>query len=65
MAENRTGEVELVKLGDGGRVLRLIDAASGLTLERRLDPERPVYRQRQELGEILQAAVARAQLMPA
>jgi len=56
-------EIDLVKLIDGARLLRLTDRKSGLVLERKLDPARPVHDQRKELGDIFQAAMARAQLV--
>lgn len=65
MAGTGTVEIDLIKLGDGARLLRLTDERSGLALERKLDPARPVHEQRKELGEIFQAAVACAQLTTA
>jgi hypothetical protein len=62
MAEAGNIEVELIKLADGARLLRFADTKSGLALERKLDPARPVHEQQKELGDIFQAAVARAQL---
>jgi hypothetical protein len=37
----------LLKLADGGRVLRLCEPVSGLCLEKRLQPDEPVARQKQ------------------
>jgi hypothetical protein len=36
-----------VKLADGARILRLSEPASGLCLEKRLDPDKPVAQQKQ------------------
>ena len=38
-------ELLMLKLADGGRVLRLSEPASGLCLEKRLDPSKPVAEQ--------------------
>jgi hypothetical protein len=40
-------QIDLVKLADGSRLLRLSDAASLLCLEKRLDPSDSVLRQKQ------------------
>ena len=40
-------QIDLVKLADGTRHLRLSDAASRLSLEKRLDPSASVHRQKQ------------------
>lgn len=42
-------EIQLVKLTDGGRLLRLSEKASGLCLERRLTAQEPVMRQKTRL----------------
>ena len=39
-------EILLLKLTDGGRVLRFCEPSSGLCLEKRLQPEEPVARQK-------------------
>ena len=39
-------QIDLVKLADGSRLLRLSDAASRLCLEKRLDPSASVLRQK-------------------
>lgn len=65
MVDDAKIEMDMIKLVDGARLLRLTDAKSGLALERKLDPSRPVHEQRTELGDIFQVAVARAQLLPA
>jgi hypothetical protein len=55
-------QIDLIKLANGVRLLRFTDAASGLSVERKLDASRPVTEQKRQLGEVFQAAVARAQL---
>lgn len=55
-------QVDLIKLADGARLLRFTDAKSGVSVERQLDADRPVAEQKRRLGEVFQAAVARAQL---
>lgn len=42
-------EIQLVKLTDGGRLLRLSENASGLCLEKRLAAQEPVVRQKARL----------------
>ncbi len=42
-------EIQLVKLTDGGRLLRLSEKASGLCLEKRLVAQQPVVRQKARL----------------
>jgi hypothetical protein len=55
-------QIDLIKLADGARLLRFTDRTSGLSVERKLDAARSVHEQKQQLGEVFQAAVARAQL---
>jgi hypothetical protein len=42
----RSIEMLLLKLTDGGRVLRFCEPSSGLCLEKRLQPDEPVARQK-------------------
>ena len=42
-------EIQLVKLTDGGRLLRLSEKTSGLCLEKRLAAQEPVVRQKSRL----------------
>lgn len=42
-------EIQLVKLTDGGRLLRLSEKSSGLCLEKRLAAQEPVVRQKTRL----------------
>jgi hypothetical protein len=43
----RSIELLLLKLTDGGRVLRFCEPSSGLCLEKRLQPEESVARQKE------------------
>ena len=54
-------EVDLVKLADGARLLRLTESRTGLSLEKRLDAGRPVVRQKQQLLTLFKATLAQAQ----
>ena len=62
MANRNNIEVELVKLASGARLLRFTEPKSGLTLERKLDPKRPVSDQKEALAKVFQAALTQAQL---
>jgi hypothetical protein len=43
----RSIEMLLLKLADGGRILRFYEPSSGLCLEKRLQRDEPVARQKQ------------------
>ena len=58
-------QIELIKLAGGERLMRLTEPASGLTLERKLDPQPAVVRQKERLLDVLEAALARAELLAA
>jgi hypothetical protein len=62
MPDARKMEIELVKLADGARLLRFTDVRSGVSVERKLDAGRSVDKQKKQLAEVFEAAVARAQL---
>lgn len=47
--KNCRTEIQLVKLTDGGRLLRLSETAAGLCLEKRLAAQEPVVRQKARL----------------
>src|SRR5207249_2981312 len=55
-------QIDLIKLADGARLLRFTDRISGLSVERKLDAACSVNKQKKQLGEVFEAAVARAQL---
>jgi hypothetical protein len=52
-------KIQLVKLTDGGRLLRLSDMNTGLCLEQRLAPELPVIRQQARLRRELELLISR------
>jgi hypothetical protein len=58
-------EIEIIKLLEGGRVLRLIDPASGLSLQRVLDPDQAVLLQKERLMSVFQAALIKADMLAA
>lgn len=62
MANRNNIEIELIKLADGVRLLRFTEPKSGLTLERKLDPNRAVGDQKEALTKIFQAALTQAEL---
>jgi len=58
-------QFDLVKLLNGGRLLRLTEPQSGLTLEKKLAPADAVVRQKEKLLQALEAALARVELSAA
>jgi hypothetical protein len=52
-------EMLLLKLADGARVLRLNEPESGLCLEKRLDPQQSVARQKERWMQVFQAMLER------
>jgi hypothetical protein len=58
-------QLELIKLKGGERLLRLTEPQSGLSLERKLNPERPVTNQKKQLLSVFEAALAQAELTTA
>ena len=65
MIDREKIQIELIKLNGGDRLLRLAEPGSGLSLERKLDAQRPVVDQKQELLTVFEAALAKAALSPA
>ncbi|MCX6905570.1 MAG: hypothetical protein NTW03_19250 [Verrucomicrobia bacterium] len=61
MSNGKNIEMDLVKLANGERLLRLIEPSSGVCLEKKLDPEQPVLRQKERLLSMLEAALAQAE----
>lgn len=59
MATDTEIQMELIKLASGDRLLRLTEPATGLCLEKKLDPQQPVIRQKDRLRRALEAALAR------
>jgi hypothetical protein len=62
MAERNNIQIDLVKLATGERLLRLSEARSGFSLEKKLDPKQPVARQKKSLLNAFVAALAQADL---
>ena len=62
MMDRSTIQIELIKLLNGERLLRLTDPTSGLSLEKKLDAQQPVVGQKERLLGVLEAALARAEL---
>ena len=58
-------QIDLVKLISGERLLRLTDPGSGLALEKKLDPQRSIVGQKEQLLGVFEAALARASAMTA
>ena len=58
-------QVDLIKLVSGERLMRLTDLASGLVLEKKLDPKQAVIRQKERLFGVFKAALAQADMTPA
>jgi hypothetical protein len=52
-------QFDLIKLLDGGRLLRLTELQSGLTLEKKLAPTDAVVRQKEKLLRAIDAALVR------
>ena len=58
-------QIEMVKLPGGERLLRLADPASGLALERKLDATQSVHQQKEQLLDVFESALKRAELTTA
>ena len=52
-------EMLLLKIADGGRILRFTEPQSGLSLEERLDPSEPVARQKNRWKQVFLAVLER------
>ena len=65
MVDRNQIQFDLVKLLNGGRLLRLTEPRSGLTLERKLAPADAVVPQKEKLLRAFEAALARAEMTPA
>lgn len=58
-------QMELIKLEGGDRLLRLSDLLSGLALEKKIDPNQPVARQKERLLGVFNVALSQAKLTAA
>ncbi len=65
MIDRNKIQIDLIKLIGGERLLRLTEAQSGLALEKKLDPQKSVACQKENLLGVFEAALARAGLMAA
>ena len=65
MVDRKNIQIELIKLVGGERLLRLTEPQSGLALEKKLDPQKPVASQKEKLFGVFEAALARAELAAA
>jgi hypothetical protein len=54
-------ENELIKLARGARLLRFTEPKSGLTVERKLDSNRSVAAQKQQLARVFEATLVKAE----
>lgn len=59
---NANTHIQLITLTTGGRLLRLEDPETGLSVERKLDPEKPLVAQKAKLirlfEDMLRAEIA-------
>jgi hypothetical protein len=62
MIDREKIQLELIKLKNGERLLRLTEPRSGLSLERKLNPEQPVADQKKQLFSVFEAALAQSEL---
>ena len=65
MVDRKNIQIDLIKLVSGERLLRLTEPQSGLALEKKLDPQKPVASQKEKLFAVFEAALARAELATA
>lgn len=65
MTDRNKIQIDLIKLVGGERLLRLTEPLSGLSLEKKLDPQKPVASQKEKLLSVFDAALARAEMMAA
>ena len=54
-------QFDLIQLTSGERLLRLTEPQSGLSREKKLDSQRSVVRQKEQLLGVFEAALARAE----
>jgi len=65
MVDRKNIQIDLIKLMGGERLLRLTEPQSGLSLEKKLDPKKPVASQKEKFLGVFDAALARAELTAA
>lgn len=54
---NNNLRIQLITLTTGGRLLRVEDPGTGLSLERKLNPEKPVVSQKAKLLQLFEAMI--------
>lgn len=62
MVDRNNIQTDLIKLAGGERLLRLTEPQSGLSLEKKLDRNQPVVRQKERLLGVFEAALTKAEL---
>ena len=65
MIDRKKIQIDLIKLVGGERLLRLTEPESGLSLEKKLDPQKAVASQKEKLFGVFDAALTRAELIAA
>ncbi len=65
MTDRNNIQIDLIKLAGGDRLLRLTETRSGLSLEKKLDPQKPVVGQKEKLLGVFEAVLTRAELAAA
>jgi hypothetical protein len=65
MRHRKKIQVDLIKLVDGARLLRLTYSPLDLVLEKKLDSKQAVASQKKRLFSVFEAALAQAELKPA
>lgn len=65
MSDRKNIQIDLIRPVGGERLLRLTEPRSGLSLEKKLDVQQPVARQKERLLGVFEAALARAELIAA
>ena len=65
MVDRKNIQIDLIKLVGGERLLRLTEPQSGLALEQKLDPQKPVASQKEKLFAVFEAALNRNELAAA
>jgi hypothetical protein len=65
MDRRREIQVDLIKLVGGERLLRMTYGPLGLALEKKLDPDEAVVRQKNRLFAVFEVALAKAELSAA
>lgn len=56
-------QITLLRLKDGSRLLRLSEPETGLALERAINPNRPLLRQKQQLKALFEAMIKRSEIL--